>query len=520
MARLPDHNTIREKVLALLQVLPAADQTRSYLEQIIDIPALSAGEERALAAAAANDPKAKERLLEANLLLVVYIAANYTDRGMYLLDLIQEGNLALIRAAETYLPNEAASFSAYAADLIEQRLTDAIADQVRTIRIPVHMIEKTEHKDGDSSSGAISDDFLFDATTETAKKSNDAALLKERLDDVLPALTPREQQYLKLRFGLEDGRTRTMDEVSKEYGITKERLRQIEAKALRKLRSASRKKVLPHFDSVSSACPAPALTDEVQFRGAAPATLSPGEYFPVKIMMYRENDYARADREGAALADKVKIASSSVFEAQKGQVFRLVLQSPDMEIEDNAGELRWNGTYAAADFEVLLPEDYEKKQVRLRGRVYSGDAILTDLKLILSVNAPQQQEIPCEKTIFRSAFISYDHKDLPLVLSRVQGIQLARPDMDLFIDMHSLNRGEHWESRLYNEILRRDLFYLFWSSNAAKSEWVNRELTYALSNKNEDAIEPIPLEPPEICPPPPALQNRHFGDWTLHYLKP
>ena len=125
----------------------------------------------------------------------------------------------------------------------------------------------------------------------------------------------------------------------------------------------------------------------------------------------------------------------------------------------------------------------------------------------------------CEKVNLRSAFISYASADRAKVVARIHGIQLACPDMDIFFDVESLRRGEHWESRLYREISQRDLFYLFWSQNAASSEWVKKELEFALSNKSLDYIEPIPLESPEVCLPPPCLNCKHFNDWTLRYIQ-
>ena len=262
----------------------------------------------------------------------------------------------------------------------------------------------------------------------------------------------------------------------------------------------------------------PITPDDVQFRGTAPQTINPGEYFPVKIMMYREDDYQRADRESAAVADKTKSASSSVFQATRGQQFRIALQSPDVELDCETQMLSWNGKFATADFDVYLPETFDKKQLRLHGRVYSGDAVLTDLKLILQIGATQSATIPCEKVRLRSAFISYASADRAKVVARIQGIQLACPDMDLFFDVESLRRGENWESRLYREISGRDLFYLFWSTNAAASDWVHKELQYALTQKTVDFIEPIPLQGPEVCPPPESLMGKHFNDWTLRYL--
>ena len=264
--------------------------------------------------------------------------------------------------------------------------------------------------------------------------------------------------------------------------------------------------------------PAAPQADDVQFRGAAPQNINPGEYFTVKIMMYREDDYARADRETAAVADQVKAASSGVFQASRGQNFRIVLQSPDIDLDAGDEILVWNGVFAAADFEVYLPDGYDRKQLRLRGRVYSGDAVLTDLKLILQVSAPAPQQVVCEKVRMQTAFISYASADRAKVVARLQGIMLARPDMDLFFDVESLRRGEAWEPRLYKEISQRDLFYLFWSHNAAASEWVRKELEYAVTQKTVEFIEPIPLEQPDVCPPPESLMCKHFNDWTLRYL--
>lgn len=264
--------------------------------------------------------------------------------------------------------------------------------------------------------------------------------------------------------------------------------------------------------------PAAPQADDVQFRGAAPQNINPGEYFTVKIMMYREDDYARADRETAAVADQVKAASSGVFQASRGQNFRIVLQSPDIDLDAGDEILVWNGVFAAADFEVYLPDGYDRKQLRLRGRVYSGDAVLTDLKLILQVSAPAPQQVVCEKVRMQTAFISYASADRAKVVARLQGIMLARPDMDLFFDVESLRRGEAWEPRLYKEISQRDLFYLFWSHNAAASEWVRKELEYAVTQKTVEFIEPIPLEQPDVCPPPEILMCKHFNDWTLRYL--
>ena len=270
------------------------DPVKIYLKEIGRVPLLSAEEEIELAERMAKgDKKAKKRLSEANLRLVVSIAKRYVGRGMQFLDLIQEGNLGLIKAVEKFDYTKGFKFSTYATWWIRQAITRAIADQARTIRIPVHMVETITkvkkvssmllHKNGHDATpeeiaaeldmepervreimriaqdpvsletpiGEEEDSHLGDfIPDDDAPAPADAAsliLLKEQLGEVLSTLTEREEKVLRLRFGLEDGRSRTLEEVGKEFNVTRERIRQIEAKALRKLRHPSRSKKLKDF---------------------------------------------------------------------------------------------------------------------------------------------------------------------------------------------------------------------------------------------------------------------------------
>ncbi len=270
------------------------DPVKVYLKEIGRVPLLSSEEEIDLAMRINDgDQAAKRRLSEANLRLVVSIAKRYVGRGMQFLDLIQEGNLGLIKAVEKFDYTKGFKFSTYATWWIRQAITRAIADQARTIRIPVHMVETINkvkkvssqllHKNGHEPSAdeiAIELDMPVDKVREIMRVAQepvsletpigeeedshlgdfipddeapapaDAAshtLLKEQLGDVLGTLTPREEKVLRLRFGLEDGRPRTLEEVGKEFDVTRERIRQIEAKALRKLRHPSRSKKLKDF---------------------------------------------------------------------------------------------------------------------------------------------------------------------------------------------------------------------------------------------------------------------------------
>ena len=270
------------------------DPVRMYLKEIGKIPLLTPEREAYLAERISQgDKQAKDELIEANLRLVVSIAKRHVGKGMYFLDLIQEGNLGLIKAVEKFDHSKGYKFSTYATWWIRQAITRAIADQARTIRIPVHMVE-TIHKVSRTTRQLLQElgrepttdevaealgmtadkvreimkiaqdpvsletpigeeedshlgDFVEDNDSPAPSDSASYSLLREQLCAILHTLTPREEQVIKLRFGLEDGRPRTLEEVGKKFEITRERIRQIEAKALRKLRHPSRSKTLKDY---------------------------------------------------------------------------------------------------------------------------------------------------------------------------------------------------------------------------------------------------------------------------------
>ena len=278
----------------LADTLSTDDPVRMYLKEIGKVPLLTPEEEIDLAVKMADgDEEAKRRMTEANLRLVVSIAKRYVGRGMLFLDLIQEGNLGLIKAVEKFDHTKGYKFSTYATWWIRQAITRAIADQARTIRIPVHMVEtinKTirvsrqllQELGHDPSAEEIADemgmpvekvrdilkiaqepvsletpigeeedshlgDFIPDEDASEPSEAASFSLLREQLEEVLDTLAPREKKVLELLFGIVDGRTRTLEEVGKEFNVTRERIRQIEAKALRKLRHPSRSKKLRDF---------------------------------------------------------------------------------------------------------------------------------------------------------------------------------------------------------------------------------------------------------------------------------
>ena len=279
---------------ALADTFSTDDPVRMYLKEIGKVPLLTPEEEQDLARRMADgDEEAKRRMAEANLRLVVSIAKRYVGRGMLFLDLIQEGNLGLIKAVEKFDYTKGYKFSTYATWWIRQAITRAIADQARTIRIPVHMVETInkvirvsrqllQELGHDPSAEEIAaemnmpvdkvrdilkiaqepvsletpigeeedshlGDFIPDEDASEPSEAASFSLLKEQLMSVLDTLTPREKKVLELRFGIIDGRTRTLEEVGKEFNVTRERIRQIEAKALRKLRHPSRSKKLRDF---------------------------------------------------------------------------------------------------------------------------------------------------------------------------------------------------------------------------------------------------------------------------------
>ena len=302
----PDIKEIEEEEEEDLDDDPAApvyfddisdDSVRLYLREIGKIPLLNAEEELALAQkVVSGDKRAKDQMAEANMRLVVSIAKRYSGRGLDFLDLIQEGNTGLLRAVEKFDPDKGFKFSTYATWWIRQAITRAIADQARTIRIPVHMVEtinkllrtqrrmtqelnrqptieelakelemepeKVEYvmkikqditsldagvgRDGDEEDSVLRD-FIEDEDSATPEESAASQLLKEQVQDILSTLSDREQKIIKMRFGLENGKSHTLEEVGQEFAVTRERIRQIEAKALAKLRKHKDSKKLHDY---------------------------------------------------------------------------------------------------------------------------------------------------------------------------------------------------------------------------------------------------------------------------------
>ena len=297
--------TIEELDISVPEGISIDDPVRMYLKEIGKVPLLSADEEIEIAKRMEEgDDAARKKLVEANLRLVVSIAKRYVGRGMLFLDLIQEGNLGLIKAVEKFDYRKGYKFSTYATWWIRQAITRAIADQARTIRIPVHMVETinkmtrvqrqlvqeygrdptpeeiSEAMNGELSADRIREiqrialepvsletpigeeddshlgDFVEDKDTQSPLEYTTKSLLKDELYDIMKDLTDREERVLRLRYGLDDNRPRTLEEVGKEFGVTRERIRQIEAKAIRKLRHPTRAKRLGDYrDAINTSGP-------------------------------------------------------------------------------------------------------------------------------------------------------------------------------------------------------------------------------------------------------------------------
>ena len=258
----PDEQTLNGQYLDDV----SDDSVRLYLREIGKIPLLSAEEEMELAhRVVQGDKKAKDKMAEANMRLVVSIAKRYSGRGLDFLDLIQEGNTGLLRAVEKFDPDKGFKFSTYATWWIRQAITRAIADQARVIRIPkeldmepdkieyvmkikqdIHSLDAGVGRDGDEEDSVLGD-FIEDEDTATPEESASSQLLKEQVQGILSSLSDREQKIIKMRFGLENGKSHTLEEVGQEFAVTRERIRQIEAKALAKLRKHKDAKKLHEY---------------------------------------------------------------------------------------------------------------------------------------------------------------------------------------------------------------------------------------------------------------------------------
>ncbi len=262
----------------------------------------------------------------------------------------------------------------------------------------------------------------------------------------------------------------------------------------------------------------PPKVDSVQFLAVTAEKAIVGKYLPLSIVMYEEHFKKSVDDIIlSSFGKKAKKSKSGYQEAERHSTIKITLFSPDLKIENIFEEQVWNGKYLNFEFVVKIPEDFVDKQILFVASVYINDIIATKLKLVVDCEAAPKHNISITRNDILSAFISYANPDRSRVAAIIQGMKKVRPDMDIFFDIENLRSGQNWEDVLKDEIDNRDVLFLCWSKSAKDSEWVNKEWRYALKKKGEDGIEPIPIDPPDICPPPVELCKKHFNDKMLYY---
>ena len=258
--------------------------------------------------------------------------------------------------------------------------------------------------------------------------------------------------------------------------------------------------------------------DKVQFSAIAPQKAQKGEYTLVQLYMYEEAFRFIVEEALNTSEFTMQEKRSGFHQVQDNSRVKVVLTSRDMDILDNVLEETWNGGYLCFDFALDIPPDFGKRQILLTAMVYFNDVPATRLMMTLQLRTKQEQRLELLRSDVLSAFVSYASQDRARVAGLIQGMKKARPDMDIFFDVSNLRSGENWEQTLRNEIEERDILFLCWSQHAKKSRWVDMEWRHALASKGLDSIEPIPIDSPDVCPPPAELQSKHFNDSLLYII--
>ena len=254
---------------------------------------------------------------------------------------------------------------------------------------------------------------------------------------------------------------------------------------------------------------------EAEFSAVAPRKMTKGDTSVIDLVMYEPEYRKIVDQIIREAEEETQEKRGGVFAVGTGSHIRVELTSPDLTLEDCCEEGIWRGKYLSFSFAVYLPEEYKKRKILLTAVVYVDGVPLTRLRFTVNCFSLWEQKLKVVKENILTGFVSYASADRDRVASRLQGMLKVRPEMDLFFDIESLRSGEDWEDRLRAEIDRRDILFLFWSKAASESEWVDREWRYALSRKGPGCIEPVPIDPPSVCPPPEELSSKHFNDKYL-----
>lgn len=255
---------------------------------------------------------------------------------------------------------------------------------------------------------------------------------------------------------------------------------------------------------------------DVQFSAIIQKEVSREEYVSLDIIMY-EDDFRKIVEE--KLDETVKEVKKHYYGITNNTRIKVVLTAKGAEIDNSVEEYVWRGRYLEFSFLAYVPGDYTGNQISFCATVYANDIIATRLNIVVNVNGDSAHTTELRRDDINTAFISYSSDDRIRVSSIIQGMQKMRPDLDVFMDVESLRSGEDWKVKLQNEIDKRDVLFLCWSKAAKASKWVEFEWRYALERKGEECIEPLPIDPTELCEPPEELSKKHFNDKMVYLVK-
>ena len=280
-----------------------------------------------------------------------------------------------------------------------------------------------------------------------------------------------------------------------------------------------------HFSSFSNHVPATDLhnevsitPDHVQFSAVSEKTIEQGEDTQIDIFMYEDGYRSIVEEYIKSAPYEMLEKPGGAQDVWEGAMITVNLSASKIDYEDEL-TFQWHGKYLDFSFLVTIPDGYEHKRIAFTANVYTDGVLLTRLIFSIAVvSNSATRHINLERHDIKSAFISYASQDRDIVAEIVYGMKKARPDMDIFFDVEFLISGDYWDQVLEREIISRDLLYLCWSRNAKESEWVEKEWRCAYDAKGSDVIEPIPLEPPDLCAPPIELNNKHFNDIILYII--
>jgi hypothetical protein len=263
-------------------------------------------------------------------------------------------------------------------------------------------------------------------------------------------------------------------------------------------------------------------TDAVVFTVTSPPMLVPGVATVIDVWAHLERQRQEVlDRARAEAGGDIRSKSKGPVEVARGTVLSVKLHVPDLIIDEPEDTILWQGEIGNATFAVRVPAELTPGSRVGVASIFVGGLRIARLNFTVQIGleAKPAEPLTTREERHRKAFASYASPDRDEVLARIQGIQKAAPGLDVFLDVVRLRSGQHWEEELYQHIGAADIFYLFWSSNARKSEWVDKEWRYALKTRGLDFIDPVPLAAPDEVPPPPELAEKHFNDWVLAFRR-